>query len=419
MGYRNKQQLYIAIIFILALVIGVGYAFLNSTLNISGNAKIKENTWNVHFENFTPTIGSVEAAGAGIAVDTTTVNYTVTLQRPGDFYEFTVDAVNTGSIDAMINTFSNTGLTTTQAKYMSYSVAYADETEIAEKQLLVASTGREKLKVRVEYKKDISASDLPSENQQVTLTFLVQYVQADGSAVPVAHSVCKRAESLHSDGEHTFGRLGSGDELVAGDAFDCDVNKDGVFDSSTERFYYVAPLSTNNNYAVLIYSNNIDGASINNTVAIKYNSTSGSNYSGPIDAVKKMPTTSDWKNVNLSNVTRNITDETGTVKIDSFSYTGYAARLLTYQEVRLACNTNNPRNVGTLNGCSFLMENTIYSNSSYKNGYWLETVHSYSGSYAFSIDGSSYYRNVNSNTTNSGINGIRPAIEVAISRIQK
>ena len=41
--------------------------------------------------------------------------------------------------------------------------------------------------------------------------------------------VCKRAEekTLHTDGTHTFGSIGSKGTLSSGDAFDCDVNGDG------------------------------------------------------------------------------------------------------------------------------------------------------------------------------------------------
>ena len=50
-----------------------------------------------------------------------------------------------------------------------------------------------------------------------------------------------------------------------------------------------------------------------------------------------MPTTEQWKNVVLSNTSRDIKDETGTVVV---SYSGYAARLLTTQELDSACKVN-------------------------------------------------------------------------------
>lgn len=54
----------------------------------------------MHFENITVQDGSIEAT---IAEDKTTINYEMELLEPGDFYIFTVDMVNSGSIDAMID----------------------------------------------------------------------------------------------------------------------------------------------------------------------------------------------------------------------------------------------------------------------------------------------------------------------------
>lgn len=44
---------------------------------------------------------------------------------PGEFYEFTVDVVNEGSIDAMIDSVVKTPeLTSAQAKYIKYEISY-------------------------------------------------------------------------------------------------------------------------------------------------------------------------------------------------------------------------------------------------------------------------------------------------------
>lgn len=76
-------------------------------------------------------------------------------------------------------------------------------------------------------------------------------------------------------------KLGTTGALSVGDAFDCDVNNDGVYDSATERFYYIGNLSTNSSRAVLIYYNNTNSngdASANQTAT--YNT--GNNIkSGP------------------------------------------------------------------------------------------------------------------------------------------
>ena len=66
----------------------------------------------MHFENLAVTSGSVETTTpATIAADTTTINFEVKLEEPGDFYEFEVDMVNGGTIDAMISDYKIEGIT--------------------------------------------------------------------------------------------------------------------------------------------------------------------------------------------------------------------------------------------------------------------------------------------------------------------
>ena len=61
----------------------------------------------------------------------------------------------------------------------------------------------------------------------------------------------------------------------------------------------------------------------------------------------------------------NATDEKGTVRVNNFSYSGTAARLLTAQEVNRACGiTVGSYKTGELDNCKYLMENTKYTNNS-------------------------------------------------------
>ena len=98
----NKQDLYIFIIMIALIGLTIGYAILNSTLNINGKSTISKNTWDIYFDNVVVKDDSVEAVKVPTVADKTTVDFEVALNLPGDFYEFTVDVVNGGSIDAMI-----------------------------------------------------------------------------------------------------------------------------------------------------------------------------------------------------------------------------------------------------------------------------------------------------------------------------
>jgi hypothetical protein len=228
----------------------------------------------------------------------------------------------------------------------------------------------------------------------------------------------------------TYGSLGTEGTLTSGDAFDCDVNGDGIYNASTERFYYVSDYYDtsakrfNNDYAVLIYYSNVSGGKPSNSTTYAYDS-SGTNNNGPVTAIKQLPTTDQWSNVSLLNATKTILTQTGTTSTsagtlpDSFSYTGYAARLLTYQEVYTGCydgSTAITSTKGLSSKCQYLMENTYYTSSACKN-YWLETPNaSYSNS-AWRVSAGD--RNVSFYTVSlTSYYGVRPAIEILKSDIE-
>ena len=221
--------------------------------------------------------------------------------------------------------------------------------------------------------------------------------------------------------------------LTSGDAFDCDVNGDGEY-TETERFYYVSDLYNtttkqfDNNYAVLIYYNNFTNQNPDNTSSSRIAYHSGNiNYEGPVKAKENLPLTSTWKNITLSNTTRAIINEKGEGTTGNssnnlptaFSYEGYAARLLTFQEVAQACGGDgNLTSTGQLDNCNYLMENTKYSNFSLgTNGYWLETPTAAYSNYVWYV--CAYYRRVrNSYAADSDYFGSRPAIEVLKTDIE-
>ena len=191
---NRKRRDYLGILLLLVVGLSVGYALLRTNLTINGTSKIKGNTWDIHFANLQVTEGSVsigtEDVAATIQSSTTDITYTVTLNEPGDFYEFTVDAVNAGSIDGMVESVTsklNDVVITTLPAYLDYSVSYSDGVEILPNQYLKAGE-TETYKVRIEFKKDISSSDLPTSVQTLTLDFGVTYIQADNTATEVDHS---------------------------------------------------------------------------------------------------------------------------------------------------------------------------------------------------------------------------------------
>ena len=193
---HGKKQKLVLLLFLL-LMISLGYAALTSNLNIVGTSNINNASWDVHWNNVVVTNGSVTGTNvttaAHILTGNTEVEYSITLGTPGDYYEFTVDAVNAGSIDAMIGSFSNkvyesNGTTErTLPDYLTYTVTYSDGIAVANNHQLSANT-TETYKVRVEFKTDINANQLPSTQDTLVFKFNVSYVQADSNATEVSHS---------------------------------------------------------------------------------------------------------------------------------------------------------------------------------------------------------------------------------------
>ena len=186
MEQKQKSHIRPIVIVMIFVFITIGYAYLTSSLNINGSTLLKKPTWDVHFENIQVKDGSVTGEQVidepEIDSEQTTVTFHVNLKVPGDFYEFTVDAVNAGTIDAMIDNYSNLELTAAQQKYLETSITYEDGEEVLEhQQLLVGDTAV--YKVRVAYKLDLEAEDLPSSPEQLDLEFSVEFVQRDESAI--------------------------------------------------------------------------------------------------------------------------------------------------------------------------------------------------------------------------------------------
>ena len=264
------------------------------------------------------------------------------------------------------------------------------------------------------------------------------------NAIWKSAAICRRATTLHTEicnasnsafycsnagystgATITYGSLGTSGTLKSGNAFDCDVNGDGVYDAETERFYYVSDLynttskSFDSNYAVLIYYKNTYKVVVNAPSSSSVAYSTGTNSFGPSSAKTYLPTTTQWSNVSLSNTSRAILNEldgattaNGYSSLPTeFSYAGYAARLLTAQELNKACGiTVGPNETRRLDSCNYLIENTNYSGNSTVNGYWLETPYSSHSTQVWVVGGSS--RLVSLSEASSSSLGVRPVIEV-------
>ena len=185
---RERKNLYLILsIFIVCIFsITIAYSVLSTILKIEGNAQVVASNWNIRLDNVKLVSGS--SGDVPKISNFTTVSFSTTLNKPGDYYTFTIDVVNDGSIDAMIDSVVKTPtLTAEQLKYINYVIEYENGDSINNRQL-VEKNSFVRLKIKVEYRKDITVSELPSSATTLNMSFILVYVQAAESNTVVVEN---------------------------------------------------------------------------------------------------------------------------------------------------------------------------------------------------------------------------------------
>ena len=470
--YRNERTRNIILIVLAVCLIGitVAYATLSQNLNISGVAKVDKTKWSIHFANLlTPKVEGQATGGKAVLSSGNTV-ITIsegTLSAPGDKITYTFDVINEGDLPAEVETTltqmesctSENGTDVSMfCNKIGLELVYADTKEKVQKSDRLLNGETKTLNLIITYDKDKELTSLPSSLITLSnITSTINYTmltkeKSDTPVTPEKKVICKRATTLHTEectqtdttyycsgagyttsgtkgtSTITYGNLGTTGVLTSGDAFDCDVNGDGVYDASTERFYYVSDYYDTNtktfedDTAVLIYYNNVSSGNPSANAQYVYDS-SGENWHGPRTAIAQLPTSSQWNNVSLKNSTRTILNEgggnttTGGTLPSNYSYVGYSARFLTFQEVKKGTGINIPTwKFGELDNFTYLLENTIFSsNNNAAWTWWLENPRSDDSTDAWHVHGGN--RRVGTFTVSGGY-GVRPAIEVSKTNIE-
>ena len=194
---KNKKQSTLLLIVIL-LAVSIGFALLSTTLKINGVTGVKKNTWSVYWDSLgdiVKTDGVVVNQEAIINQnDNTLVNFDVLLNVPGDYYEFQVDAVNAGTLNAMLDIVSvviNDDEDEELPNYLEFSVKYADDKELVPGHLLAKADSsttpptvtRERYKVRIKFKDTITPEELDNiPEDSYSIQVKIPYKQADDTA---------------------------------------------------------------------------------------------------------------------------------------------------------------------------------------------------------------------------------------------
>jgi len=423
---KNRRDNKAKYLLILLLLIAVGYAAIATTLKINGTSTIKSAKWDVYWENPQVLSGSVTNTAPTLSESDTKATFNVTLNEPGDYYEFTIDAVNNGSLDAKIDTngivqqVKNSSGEVVNPTILKYEVTNNDQehTAIQEGHILAKKSGdnptKETYRVRVEYRNDegINPSDLDDNDLVFTIEFSVKYVQGPKAS--------QQASSITYVTRQTEGQITPGDVIRIGD---------------TENFYVI---STNSEKTVLLAKYNllvgnevenlsVTGQIASNTPGYGLQSDTATAYvDGTFKGTIDFSQTNYWDdgnglispyNVNGASYDGNpfpyVYDSNSTIYEYINGQSGYVnrlksmgapstitGRLLTYEEADAAQSIED-------NGTSIIFDG--------RQSYWLGSAINSRSVWYVNSDDSNFHVNRYSYDNNGGV---RPVIEMPTSELQ-
>lgn len=105
---RTTNLLILTALLLSVVGITVGYAALQTTLDIQGTATMQTATWDIAFDNLSAPqfTGAASEVTAPTLSDTLVGTYDVIVTKPGDSITYTFDVTNSGDLDAIIGTFT-------------------------------------------------------------------------------------------------------------------------------------------------------------------------------------------------------------------------------------------------------------------------------------------------------------------------
>ena len=240
-----KRNMGLSVLILVLVSLSIGYAIISSNLELNGNAKIANMAWQVYFDNVKVTDGSTGLSIPTLSADKTSVSFTTSFTKPTDYYDFTLDLINAGTIAAKVDSVVLSGLTAEQDVYANYRVTYVGGGEISAGDTLNPGETRE-IRVRLEMDPDVDGSLLPSTDATLALSARINFVQ--GEEVKYLMDVIKKEAVLDSIAS-TYVTSSSGIDFSA---VSSDTNGKGVYtltSSASDKYpiYYYRGAVENNN----------------------------------------------------------------------------------------------------------------------------------------------------------------------------
>ena len=185
------------IVYALAIALAVttvAYAVMQTTLNVSGTIIKKGAALDIYFANLkTPSL-SGNGKSTSATLSSTNIEFTIELSEPLDSVTYYFDVVNSGTINAKLDSITYSGVTTASNKNIGTTFTYSDGTEIKEGDFLAAGVTRN-LKLKIEYK---DVDYIYSTDNKFTIKVTLVYMQYDGEIPTPGGDTSIIAECNHS-----------------------------------------------------------------------------------------------------------------------------------------------------------------------------------------------------------------------------
>ena len=183
MEKERTKALVIVVMLIVVAGLTVAFASLSSVLNIKGTAYLDAAKWGIKFQNLSDpvSVGTASSTGTAKIEETKSAEINginVDLSTPGDKVVYTVDLVNEGTINAKIDKIEKTALASEQQKYLTFKVTDKDYNEVSKGDIL-SSGETKKLIITIEFIKDLTKEDLPTNTSTISLSYKLNFVQTD------------------------------------------------------------------------------------------------------------------------------------------------------------------------------------------------------------------------------------------------
>ena len=189
-----KKGKFVNIFGMIALILGalgitVAFAAIQTTLQISGTATMNTATWDVKFQNLSaPTLtGNASVTTAQTLTSTVIGTYAVELTKPGDSVTYTFDVTNSGSLPAVIGTYTKAATPTCTGTGgnavadaalicadLTYTLTYTSGGAAVAQGDTLAASQTKNLTLKISY----DGEDLPTDDVNITdMGITIVYVE--------------------------------------------------------------------------------------------------------------------------------------------------------------------------------------------------------------------------------------------------